>query len=181
MNDYNLESDWDQNHKVKSLVEWIKIWEAKGKELGWNTKIDGIGTQMHISYYENEQIQQSKKNAIENMFKIMAASGKLVRVSELDMGYVDANGKTVTTEMLQKLPIAERLAKEKAMGDFYKWIIQKYFEIVPTAQQYGITQWCITDSPADSGWRKGEPVGLWTIDYQRKPAYAGFAEGIGGK
>ncbi|MCI7764142.1 MAG: hypothetical protein MSK46_07030, partial [Bacteroidales bacterium] len=86
-----------------------------------------------------------------------------------------------TTEMLQKLPIAERLAKEKAMGDFYKWIIQKYFEIVPTAQQYGITQWCITDSPADSGWRKGEPVGLWTIDYQRKPAYAGFAEGIGGK
>ena len=136
---------------------------------------------MHISYYENEQIQQSKKNAIENMFKIMAASGKLVRVSELDMGYVDANGKTVTTEMLQKLPIAERLAKEKAMGDFYKWIIQKYFEIVPTAQQYGITQWCITDSPADSGWRKGEPVGLWTIDYQRKPAYAGFAEGIGGK
>ena len=181
VNDYNLESDWDQNHKVKSLVEWIKIWEAKGKELGWNTKIDGIGTQMHISYYENEQIQQSKKNAIENMFKIMAASGKLVRVSELDMGYVDANGKTVTTEMLQKLPIAERLAKEKAMGDFYKWIIQKYFEIVPTAQQYGITQWCITDSPADSGWRKGEPVGLWTIDYQRKPAYAGFAEGIGGK
>ena len=27
----------------------------------------------------------------------MAATGKLVRISELDMGYVDANGKKVNT------------------------------------------------------------------------------------
>ena len=30
VNDYNLESDWDDNKKVKSLVHWIEKWEADG-------------------------------------------------------------------------------------------------------------------------------------------------------
>ena len=178
INDYNLESDWDDNKKVKSLVYWIGVWEKKGQELGWNTKIDGIGSQMHISYYENEQTLESKKRAIQNMLKIMAETGKLVRISEIDMGYVDKDGKDVTTAQLEKLPIEERVAKEKAMAEHYKWIIEQYFKIVPVSQQYGICQWCLTDSPTDSGWRPGQPVGLWNLNYQRKPAYGGFADGL---
>ena len=181
INDYNLESDWDNNQKVKSLVYWIGVWEKKGKELGWNTKIDGIGSQMHISYYENPEILESKKKAIQNMLKIMAETGKLVRISEIDMGYVDKDGKDVTTAQLEKLPIEERVAKEKAMAEHYKWIIEQYFKIVPVSQQYGICQWCLTDSPTDSGWRPGQPVGLWNLNYQRKPAYGGFADGLANK
>lgn len=181
INDYNLESDWDNNQKVKSLVYWIGVWEKKGKELGYNTKIDGIGSQMHISYYENPKTLESKKKGIQNMLTIMAKTGKLVRISELDMGYVDANGNDVTTAQLEKLPIEERVAKEKAMAEYYKWIIEQYFAIVPVSQQYGICQWCLTDAPADSGWRKGQPVGLWNLNYQRKPAYGGFADGLAGK
>ena len=180
VNDYNLESDWDNNQKVKSLVYWIGVWEKKGQELGYNTKIDGIGSQMHISYYENPQTLESKKKGIQNMLKIMAETGKLVRISELDMGYVDAEGNDVTTAQLEKLPIDERVAKEKAMAEYYKWIIDQYFAIVPTSQQYGICQWCLTDSPASSSWRGGQPVGLWNLNYQRKPAYGGFAEGLSG-
>ena len=180
VNDYNLESDWDNNQKVKSLVYWIGVWEKKGQELGYNTKIDGIGSQMHISYYENPQTLESKKKGIQNMLKIMAETGKLVRISELDMGYVDAEGNDVTTAQLEKLPIEERVAKEKAMAEYYKWIIEQYFAIVPTSQQYGICQWCLTDSPASSSWRGGLPVGLWNLNYQRKPAYGGFAEGLSG-
>ena len=56
----------------------------------------------------------------------------------------------------------------------------KYFEIVPPAQQYGITQWCPLDSPENTSWRAGEPTGLWDINYNRKPAYAGFANGLAG-
>ena len=178
INDYNLESDWDNNQKVKSLVYWIGVWEKKGQELGWKTKIDGIGSQMHISYYEDPQILESKKKAIQNMLKIMAETGKLVRISEIDMGYVDKDGKDVTTAQLEKLPIEERVAKEKAMAEHYKWIIEQYFKIVPVSQQYGICQWCLTDSPTDSGWRPGQPVGLWNLNYQRKPAYGGFADGL---
>uniref|UniRef100_UPI003564EE7A endo-1,4-beta-xylanase n=1 Tax=Segatella copri TaxID=165179 RepID=UPI003564EE7A len=181
INDYNLESDWDSNKKVKSLVYWIGVWENKGKELGWNTKIDGIGTQMHIDYYENPQTLESKKKAIQNMLKIMAETGKLVRISEIDMGYVDKDGNDVTTAQLEKLPIDERVAKEKAMAEHYKWIIEQYFEIVPVKQQYGICQWCLTDAPTNSGWRPGKPVGLWNLNYQRKPAYGGFADGLANK
>ena len=68
------------------------------------------------------------------------------------------------------------------MADFYKFIIKKYFEIIPPAQQYGICPWCLTDAPTSSGWRGGEPVGIWTEGYKaRKAAYAGFADGLAEK
>ena len=169
INDYNLESDWDQNGKLKSLIAWIKRWEADGI-----TKIDGIGTQMHISCYANPQTQESKKAAIVNMFKLMAASGKLVRVSELDMGYVDANGNPVKTgDMTEE--------QHKQMAEHYKFVVKAYLENIPANQQWGICQWCATDAPVDSGWRGGEPVGLWDKDYYRKHTYAGFADGLAGK
>ena len=68
--------------------------------------------------------------------------------------------------------------QHKQMAEFYKFIIKKYFEIIPASQRYGITQWAPTDSPENSHWRKGEPIGIWTEDYQRKPAYGGFADGL---
>lgn len=167
INDYNLESDWDQNGKLKSLIQWIKDWEADGV-----TKIDGIGSQMHISCYGNPQTQEAKKNAIENMLKLMAESGKLVRISELDMGYVDANGKEVkTADMTEE--------QHQEMRALYEFVVKKYLEIIPENQQWGICQWCVTDSPANSGWRAGLPVGLWDSDYYRKHTYGGFAAGLG--
>ena len=169
INDYNLESDWDQNKKLKSLINWIKKWEADGI-----TKIDGIGTQMHISYYENPNTQRSKKNAITRMFRLMAATGKWVRVSEMDMGYQDANGKDVSTNNMTE-------AQHKNMADFYEWIIKEYFRLVPPEQQWGICQWCTNDSPSNSSWRPDTPVGIWDIDNYRKHAYAGFVRGLNGE
>ena len=168
INDYNLESDWDGNKKLQSLINWIKKWEADGV-----TKIDGIGTQMHISYYENSGTQNSKKNAITNMFKLMAATGKYVRVSEMDMGYVDASGNDIPTgSMTEK--------QHKNMANFYEWIIKEFFRLVPPAQQWGICQWCPTDAPANSGWRANTPVGIWDLNFYRKHVYAGFVRGLGG-
>ena len=167
INDYNLESDWDDNGKLRSLIQWIKDWEADGV-----TKIDGIASQMHISCYADPNTQKSKKDHIVKMLELMKESGKLCKISELDMGYVDAAGKEVKTA-----DITEEQHKE--MRDLYTFVLQKYFEIIPAAQQYGITQWCATDSPKDSGWRPGLPVGLWDLNYLRKHTYAGFAVGLG--
>lgn len=168
INDYNLESDWDDNKKLKSLIHWIGVWESDGV-----TKIDGIGTQMHVSYYENPDIQASKERHYVQMLQLMANTGKLVKISELDMGYVDRNGNTVATADMTD-------QQHRAMADYYRFIVRKYFEIVPAAQQYGITQWCMTDAPGalGTGWRGGEPVGLWDQNYNRKYAYAGFADGL---
>lgn len=170
VNDYNLESWWDGNKKAQSLVHWIKKWEADGV-----TKIDGIGTQMHVSYMLKEEDQKAQEDAIVKMFQILAESGKLIKISELDMGIVDkAFGTALKTEEVT-------FEQHLKMAEFYRFIISKYFEIIPVAQQYGITQWCATDSPTDSGWRGGEPVGLWDLNYNRKPTYAGFADGLAGK
>ena len=172
INDYNLESDWDGNKKVKSLVNWIKKWEADGV-----THIDGIGTQMHISCFEDDNTLKSIKSHITTMFEVIAKSGKLCRVSEMDMGYVRGKnnrwGSSVKTDQLTD-------AEHKKMADFYEWIIKEYFRLIPPAQQWGICQWCTTDAPSSSGWRGGEPVGIWDLNYYRKHAYAGFVRGLNG-
>ena len=177
INDYNLEGVWDittkdgisASKKVWSMVNWIKKWEADGV-----TKIDGIGTQMHISYYENSSSQENLKKAITGMFQVMANSGKLCRVSEMDMGYVpNGQNKGINTSQLTE-------DQHKKMADFYEWIIKEYLRIIPAAQQWSICQWCPTDAPDYSGWRGGEPVGIWDLDFYRKHVYAGFVRGLGG-
>lgn len=175
INDYNLETAYDDNKKLKSLIHWIEEWEKDGV-----TKIDGIGSQMHVSCCMDPVEQKKREDAYVNMLNLMVSTGRLVRISELDMGLevpnVDENSKdpyiqVKTTDMTEE--------QHKAMRAYYEFIVKKYLEIVPKEQQWGICQWCATDSPANSGWRPGLPVGLWDLDYYRKHTYAGFAAGLG--
>lgn len=169
VNDYNLESDWDNNMKLKSLIYWIGRWENKGE-----IYIDGIGTQMHVSCSMNPETQKSRENAVENMFKFMAQTGKLIKISEIDMGITDEDNNSIPTDEVTYVQLLY-------MADYYNFIIRKYFEIIPAEFRYGITQWSITDAGnEDNAWRRGEPIGLWNRNYERKPAYAGFADGLAG-
>ena len=170
INDYNLEGYWDQHAKLKSLIHWIGLWEDPNAEEP--VVIDGIGTQMHVTCYGDATKQAKLQSNIEEMFKLLAKTGKLVKISELDMAYEDEAGTSVTFDKMTE-------EQHKQMRSFYTFIIQKYFELIPQAQQYGITQWCATDSPKDSGWRAGCPTGLWDSNYLRKHTYAGFAVGLG--
>ena len=168
INDYNLETVDAQNNnkKLESLIHWIEKWEKDG------TKIDGIGSQMHVTCSMNPATQKKNEEAYVNMLNKMVGSHMLVRISELDMGLEDKNGNLVkTTDMTEE--------QHKAMRAYYEFIVKKYLEIVPKDQQWGICQWCATDSPANSGWRAGLPVGLWDLDYYRKHTYGGFAAGLG--
>lgn len=156
INDYGLENA-DQK-KCQGLIQYIQYVESKG------VKVDGIGTQMHVT------LGETTMEGIRAMLTKIAATGKLVKISELDMG-IKVGGVTVKTENVTSDQLQQ-------MSDFYQQIVKAYFEIVPAAQRYGITQWAATDSPANSSWRGGEPIGLWKLDYTRKPAYAGFADGL---
>ncbi|NII29306.1 1,4-beta-xylanase [Pseudoflavitalea sp. X16] len=149
INDYNLEYNLD---KCRGIIEYVKYIESKG------AKVDGIGTQMHIS-------TTTSKDKIAEMFKLLAATGKLIKVSEMDIG-VGVKTPAATAEHY------------KAQADMYKYVIDKYFELIPAPQRYGITIWAPLDSPANSYWRAGEPIGLWTEAYVRKLAYAAVAESL---
>ena len=129
---------------------------------------------MHVSYNMNPEAQKKQEEHIVKMYQLLASSGKLIRVTELDMGIIDENGNAIKTADLT-------FEQKMLMSDFFKFIVEKYFEIIPVDQQYGICAWAQTDSPEDSGWRPGEPIGLWDLNYSRKPAYGGFADGLAGK
>jgi GH35 family endo-1,4-beta-xylanase len=156
INDYGLEGS---GNKCKGLIAYVSYIESKG------AKVDGIGTQMHID------INTSKDNIV-SMFNLLAATGKLIKVSELDIGL--GNGiktSNATTEMYQQ------------QADMYKFVVEKYLEIIPKDKQYGITLWSPLDSPDQEGsfWRRGEPIGLWTEGFVRKPAYQAVAEALSAK
>ncbi|WP_057935657.1 endo-1,4-beta-xylanase [Algoriphagus resistens] len=149
VNDYNLEYSLE---KCQGLIDYVSYIETKG------VTVDGIGTQMHISI-------DSDKDKIVSMFKMLAGTGKLIKVSELD---IKVNTSNPTAEALQ------------AQREMYKYIAEMYAEHIPAAQRYGITIWGITDSADNANWLPGEKQGLWDLDLNRKPAYAGFAEGLEG-
>ena len=161
INDYGLEGA-DQR-KCLGLIDYVKYVESKG------VKVDGIGTQMHVT------LGTTSLDAIIAMFKNLAATGKMIKISELDMGIrPEGTAANLKTEQVT-------LEQSKAMAKFYQDIIKAYFDNVPAAQRYGITQWATTDSPSGSSWRAGEPIGLWTSGYNRKHTYGGFANGLAGK
>ncbi|WP_342646907.1 endo-1,4-beta-xylanase [Mucilaginibacter sp. CSA2-8R] len=153
INDYNLEYDLA---KCRGLIDYVAYIEKNG------AKVDGIGTQMHIN-------SNSDKSKIDEMFRLLAATGKLIKVSELDMGIAGKKTPVITSA---------EYAEQKEM---YRYVIEKYFEIIPKAQQYGICIWSPLDSPTNSSWRAGEPIGLWSEGFVRKPAYVGVADALSKK
>lgn len=151
INDYNLEYS---PAKLQGLIDYVTYIEAQG------ATVDGIGTQMHISV-------SSDKDLISQMFRKLADSGKLIKISELDVRLGTAS------------PTAEQLA---AQADMYRYVIDQYREIIPAAQQYGITIWGISDNEQEHEyWLPDESPNLWDANYNRKHAYKGTADGLAGR
>ena len=146
--------------KCNGLAEMIKYWESDG-----NTKIDGIGTQLNLSYSLDPQTQTSNETNIVNMFNALKGTGKLIRISALDMLLKNKNGVTVNTANVTR-------EQQLMMSKYYNFVIRKYFEIIPATQRYGVTLW----NPIESA----TYVGLWNSIYDRKFTFSGFANGLAG-
>lgn len=150
VNDYNLESS---PSKLAKLIEFVNQIEAGG------ATVDGIGTQMHVS-------MTIEKEKVDAMFKTMAATGKLVRITELDI-------KTNTAS-----PSAEQLAQQ---AECYKMILTSYFENVPVAQQSAVTMWTLSDNADEhTYWIPNDAPNLFDAKYARKHAYKGVCDAIAG-
>jgi endo-1,4-beta-xylanase len=154
INDYNLESD---NIKLDSLLAFVGELKAKG------AKIDGIGTQMHISI-------NTSQAGIDNMFRKLAATGLKVRVSELDIRINPNNAAGFT-------PSAGVLDSQVAM---YRYVIDSYFKNVPAAQRYDFTVWGVADSDS---WivttqKKVDFPLLFDANYGKKPAYTSVLQAL---
>lgn len=166
VNDYNLETS---PNKLDALIKFVKdIDEKNGTPI-----VDGIGSQMHVSLSCSDDAEKNAANIaalkekVDAMFKTMAATGKLVRVTELDLSLGTSS------------PSSNQY---KAQSDAYRMIMESYKANVPAAQQSGITIWSLSDNEAEHEyWLKGQVPNLFDKDYKRKWAYKGFCDGIAGE
>mgnify|MGYP002515821275 FL=1 len=166
VNDYNLETS---PKKLAALIDFVKdIDQKNGTPI-----VDGIGTQMHVTLScsddeaKNATNIAALKEQVDAMFQTMAATGKLVRVTELDISLNTEN------------PSSNQY---KAQSDCYRMIMESYKANVPEAQQSGITIWSLSDNEAEHEyWLKGQKPNLFDKDYKRKWAYKGFCDGIAGE
>ena len=159
INDYNLEVS---EAKLAGLIDYVTYIESKG------AKVDGIGTQMHLSLSgKDAKGIVILKQQIDKMFQALAASGKLIKVSELDIALGTAS------------PTDTQFADQAEM---YRYVIESYKKYIPQAQQYGITIWGVSDDPAEhENWLPDDAPNLWDAKYGRKHAYKGVADGFAGK
>jgi len=149
--------------KIQGLKDFISYTEGK------NAQVDGIATELALNV-------GADKSKVEAMLKGLANTGKLIKISALDIG---TGGTTAQA--------TQALYQEQA--EMYKWFVKAYNSLIPAAQRAGITFRSPHDRASGDSWRSNEPVGLWTrftsgstvnAGYQRKPAYIGVLEAFQG-
>ena len=151
INDYNLESN---PSKLQGLIDYVTYIESQG------ATVDGIGTQMHITI-------QADTTMIDNMFKKLGETGKLIKISEMDIAIQSAS------------PTDDQYA---AQANMYRFVVSSFLKNIPEAKRYGITVWAVSDNPDEhTYWIPNDAPCLFDADYGRKYAYKGFADGLAGK
>ncbi|MBR2230322.1 MAG: endo-1,4-beta-xylanase [Prevotella sp.] len=159
------ETGLENQKKYESLMYWINIWDAKG------AKIDGINAKLNLVYSEDAATLKANNDILENLLKNLASTGKLIRVSNFDIKYQNADGnnvaaKDITAEQRQKL------------ADYYADVIKSYMATIPKDKQAGICKGNLADT--------SDPAGLWAVDtkskdWVRTATYKAFCDALSGQ
>ena len=155
-----------ENQKTfESLRYWINIWDANG------AKIDGINAKLSLSYSEDAATQEANKATFENLLKNLASTGKLIRLSNFDIKYQNAEGVNVSANEITE-------AQRQNLANFYAYAIKSYMSMIPNDKQAGICKSNLSDT--------SDPVGLWSIDskskdWVRTATYKAFCDALSGQ
>ncbi len=156
VNDYNLETSPGKLAKLIEFVNYIDQNNETGAAL-----VDGIGTQMHVT------ASSITEDQVDAMFQTLAATGKIIRVTELD---VALDTSTPSEEQLQ------------TQSDVYQMIIESYLENIPSAQRSGVVIWGVSDAEDEHEyWLPDDAPNLFDANYQRKTAYKGVCDALAGR
>ena len=159
------ESGLENTKKLESLNYWIHLWDAKG------AKIDGINAKVNLTYSEDEAKQEANRKSIDNLLENLAATGKLIRLSNFDIKYQDATGASVLATDITS-------AQRQKLADYYGYVIKSYMTKIPHDKQAGICKGNLADTT--------DPVGLWAVDskskdWVRTATYKAFCDALSGK
>ena len=159
------ESGLEETKKLESLKYWIGIWDANG------AKIDGINAKLNLFYSEDAATQAANVASLDNLLANLAATGKLIRLSNFDIKYQDATGVSVTAENIS----ADQRQK---LAEYYGYVIKSYMNKIPNDKQAGLCKGNLADTT--------DPVGLWSVDknskdWVRTATYKAFCDALSGK
>ena len=161
------ETGLENQQRLSSLKYWINVWESNG------AKIDGINGELNLSYSEDATKQAANEAALKAFFGKLAETGKLIRLSNFDITYEDADGVSITADKITK-------AQRQALADYHARVIRLYMSLIPAAQQAGLCKGNFFDASSGSG----APVGLWSKaangDWLRNATYEAFCKALGG-
>ena len=155
------ETGLENQQRLESLKYWIKKWEDNG------AKIDGINAGLDLTYVENADNETVVNTLLDNLAK----TGKLIRLSNFDVKYQDADGNAV---------MADKITKEQRqkLADYHAFVIKAYMSKIPKELQAGLCKGNIFDLSNGSG----DPVGLWSKatngDWLRNATYEAFCKAL---
>ena len=158
------ETGLEDQKRLESLKYWIKKWEDNG------AKIDGINAWLNLTYVENADNETVVNTLLDNLAK----TGKLIRLSNFDVKYQDADGNAI---------MADKITKEQRqkLADYHAFVIKAYMSKIPKELQAGLCKGNIFDTSNGSG----DPVGLWSKatngDWLRNATYKAFCDALSGK
>ena len=162
------ESGLEDDKKLESLKYWVNIWDANG------AKIDGINAKLNLMYSEDGETQEANKTTLDNLLTNLAdfasTTGKLIRLSNFDIKYQDAEGSNVAAKDITE-------TQRQKLADYYGYVIKSYMSKIPHEKQAGICKGNLADT--------SDPVGLWSVDtkskdWVRTATYKAFCDALSG-
>lgn len=130
--------------KCEGLINYVGYIEQNGGI------VDGISARVVLNLNSNMQ-------NVTQMFTLLAASGKKIRISALEVRINEAQPSIIS--MINQ-------------AEMYKQVVKLYLSTIPANQQYGIAIAAPIDGTGEAR------AGLWASNLNRKHAYAGFSEGF---
>ena len=158
------ESGLNEDKKLESLKYWIGIWDNHG------AKIDGINAKLNLSYSENPTTQAANEEAVKALLDKLAATGKMIRLSNFDIKYLNEAGSSVSVDKITS-------DQRQKLADYYGFVIKQYMQRIPNDKQAGLCKTNMVDT--------GDPVGLWTKnskqEWVRTVTYKAFCDALSGQ
>ena len=158
------ESGLNEDKKLESLKYWIGIWDNHG------AKIDGINAKLNLSYSEDPTTQAANEEAVKALLDKLAATGKLIRLSNFDIKYLNEVGASVAAKDITD-------AQRQKLADYYGFVIKQYMQRIPNDKQAGLCKTNMVDT--------SDPVGLWAKnskqEWVRTATYKAFCDALSGQ
>jgi hypothetical protein len=159
------ETGLEDAKRFESLQYWINTWDAKG------AKIDGINAKLNLVYSEDAETQEANKATLDNLLTNLASTGKLIRLSNFDIKYKDAEGVSVSASNITD-------EQRQKLADYYGYVIKSYMSKISNDKQAGICKGNLVDT--------SDPVGLWSVDskskdWVRTAIYKAFCDALQGQ